>query len=182
MNLCSAVVVLQQDGSDMIFSKNQWYRVVIQITMDYTASAQGKVKAWVDDQATAAVDWTGKVGYTPTSQGGEADTGDAVSVQFGLYRHKSDPRVRQVVYYDSVKYASTQAEALPFTAQEAYVPPTEAPTEDKGWVDENPELLWGGGGGLVLVVGVVVAWKCCLANAAAKVQPTTVNVQPSTTG
>jgi hypothetical protein len=41
------------------------------IRVDHTGT-NGRVQAWVDD--AQAVNWTGKIGYTPASSGGQTGT------------------------------------------------------------------------------------------------------------
>lgn len=99
-------------GQDIVFNKGQWYRVVLQMRFDHTTAAQGRVLAWIDNSATAAVDWTGRVGYTPEALGGQAGTLSATAVSIGLYQQDSLTNHR--VFFDRIKFTDTKAEALPY--------------------------------------------------------------------
>jgi hypothetical protein len=111
MNQYTSVLVLKEpSGADMVFRTGQWYRFVIEFRFDYKGT-QGVVRTWVDDSATPAVDWSGQVGYTPASVGGQAGTQDSVDTDFGMYQ--SDTKTNHLVYFARVRYADSRTDADP---------------------------------------------------------------------
>mmetsp|Transcript_42156 Transcript_42156/g.127898 ORF Transcript_42156/g.127898 Transcript_42156/m.127898 type:complete len:412 (-) Transcript_42156:244-1479(-) len=140
---CTAIEYLRDGatGNDLTFELGRWYRIVLATRADPSAaSSSGYVAAWVDNGPLPAAEWTGAVGYTPESEGGQAGTIDGLSLSFGMYRHLADAPVDQAVHFDRIKYAQTKEEALPYyTAEELAAMPTFDDVDD-GYCSSNHEL------------------------------------------
>lgn len=114
---CTAIKYLTDNtGVPIAFQRAQWYRIVVATRAD--PSGGGYAAVWLDNDANPSAEYHGKLGYTPASEGGQADTIDGLSISFGLYRPRPHPPVGQVVYFDRVKYAQTKEETLPFYTPE----------------------------------------------------------------
>lgn len=96
-------------GKDLIFNRGQWYRIVVSVKFDPYGTT-GLVQAWVND--VQAANWSGKVGYTPSSVGGTVSgTTDGTSVEVGIYQ--TDTNTNHKLFLDELRYADTFAEAQP---------------------------------------------------------------------
>lgn len=110
----TAILPLQKGEQEIVFEKGQWYTLIIKCRFD-CRGMNGEVKCWVNGDTTPAVDWKGRLGYTPTSMGGKPETNDSCDTHFGLYQ--SDTKTLHQIYFDRIKWADTQAEADPNTKQ-----------------------------------------------------------------
>jgi len=81
------------------YTRNVWYTIKVYIVFDYDGNA-GEIKVWKN--GVLQFDWTGNVGYTPESVGGQVGTTDRTSVEFGMYQNQSDAFHR--LYFDDIKY------------------------------------------------------------------------------
>ena len=106
----SFVYLKDASGHDLVFDQGQWSKIIIQVAFDYSGS-NGLVKCWVNGSSTPAVNWTGKIGYTPETVGGQTGTIDGCDVHFGMYCNKTT--ATRAMYLDEIKLASTQSEADP---------------------------------------------------------------------
>lgn len=97
-------------GNTLTFNRGQWYKIVVSVKFDPFGTT-GRVQAWVDD--LQAANWTGKVGYTPSSYSSSAVPGttDGTSVEVGLYQTDTDTNHK--LFLDELRYADTFAEAQP---------------------------------------------------------------------
>lgn len=85
-----------------------WYTYVIEITPDYYDD-NGYICLWVN--GTQVATYTGKVGYTPQSQGGLSGILDSMMVKFGLYRNRPNPNL--TFGFDNIGYGSTYDDVAP---------------------------------------------------------------------
>jgi len=110
-NQYSAFVYLKDaSGQDLVLNQGQWYKIIIQMAFDYSGS-NALVRCWVNGSAATAVNWTGKMGYTPESAGGQSGTIDGCDVHFGIYCNQTT--ATRAMDFDEIKLADTQTEADP---------------------------------------------------------------------
>jgi hypothetical protein len=92
---------------------DQWTSIVVMIIPDYTGS--GQIKMW--QNGTAVVNWTGKVGYDPSTipyngaPPGTSTPNQNFNVYFGPYRARQN--TKQQMFFDEIKFSDTYAEAVP---------------------------------------------------------------------
>ncbi|WP_176472987.1 heparin lyase I family protein [Sphingomonas lenta] len=97
-------------GAPLTFTRGEWYKIVVSVKFDPFGNT-GRVQAWVND--AQAANWTGKVGYTPSSYSSTAVPGttDGTSVEVGIYQTDTDTNHK--LFIDELRYADTFAEAQP---------------------------------------------------------------------
>ena len=99
------------DGGTIPF--DTWTTFVVMLIPDYTGS--GQIKVW--QNGTQVIDWTGKVGYDPSTipynnpPAGTANPNNAFDVFYGPYRNTQD--TKQQMFFDEIKFTDTYSEAVP---------------------------------------------------------------------
>jgi Polysaccharide lyase len=84
-----------------------WYRFVIGITPNYGGG--GRVEFWLN--GVRVVNYYGKIGYKPQSEGGLAGILDSMRVKFGAYRNRPNPII--TLGFDDIRYGNTYPAVAP---------------------------------------------------------------------